>query len=118
VPTDDQRRVFRRSLQRAREARGLSQRQLAKTIGVSPSSVSQWESGEMTPRPEHLAALEVELELEAGTLTRPLGYLPGASDGLGRVSVLDALDADPKLTDRQRDALATIYRELVGEADG
>ena len=37
-------------LVRARQARGLSQRELARTIGADPSTLSKWEQGKRTPQ--------------------------------------------------------------------
>lgn len=36
---------------------GLSQRQLARTLGVSASAVAQWELGETKPTHDHVAAI-------------------------------------------------------------
>lgn len=44
-------------LQRQRLNRGLSQKQVAVSIGVSPGNVSNYESGERTPSLEKLIAL-------------------------------------------------------------
>lgn len=49
-----------------RKARGLSMQQLADSVGVSKSVVSDWEHGRMAPKADKLeplaAALEVSLE--------------------------------------------------------
>ncbi len=44
-------------LQKQRLKRGLSQKQVSITIGVSPGNVSNYESGERTPSLEKLIAL-------------------------------------------------------------
>ena len=44
-------------LQKQRLLRGLSQKQVAVSIGVSPGNVSNYESGERTPSLEKLVAL-------------------------------------------------------------
>ena len=44
-------------LQKQRLLRGLSQKQVAVSIGVSPGNVSNYESGERTPSLEKLIAL-------------------------------------------------------------
>ena len=40
-----------------REAVGLSQGDLARAIGVNPSTVSRWEIGARRPRPRHAVAV-------------------------------------------------------------
>ena len=42
--------MFRIKLKELREARGISQQELADDIGVSPSAVGMWESGRREPR--------------------------------------------------------------------
>ena len=115
MPTQEQRRIFRRALAEARRRRGLSQRDLAAAVEVSPSAVSQWEAGDTAPRPQVAAKLEAVLDLEAGSLGRLLGLLPVSPAQTGVTGVLDALDADTKLSDRQRKLLAGIYEELIGD---
>lgn len=113
--TDEQQRLFRRALQRARRDQSLSQRALASALGVSPSAVSQWESGETSPRPEMASKLEAVLDLTDGALTRLLGYLPSGVKSEAVAGVLDAIEADPRLTDEQRDLMRELYRQLVGD---
>jgi hypothetical protein len=51
-------------------------------------------------------------------LSRLLGYLPiTESPEKTTMDVLEALQADPKLGDRERKLLATIYRELVAQRE-
>ena len=62
-------RVYRLSqtgrLTELREEQGLSQSDLARFLGIQPSSVSRWESGKTRPRgPRAVAVLEL---LEADT---------------------------------------------------
>ena len=45
-----------KNLARLRRSRGLSQRDVAELVGVTPGCVAQWEKGAM-PNFEHLAAL-------------------------------------------------------------
>lgn len=44
-----------------RESNGLSQSQLARRIGVQPSTVSYWESGTNLPSAKHLEMLAAAL---------------------------------------------------------
>jgi hypothetical protein len=51
-------------------------------------------------------------------LSRLLGYLPITHPpDKATMDVLDALQADPKLGARERQLLATIYRELVAQRE-
>jgi transcriptional regulator with XRE-family HTH domain len=107
----DQRERFRHALRQAREAAGLSQRAVARAVGRTASAVWQWEEGLGAPDLAVVAKLEELLDLEHGTLARLLGYaLP---DGQRPVSVLEAVNADPRLDDDGRELLANVYRWLV-----
>lgn len=50
-------------LREIREAAGVSQRTLARAIGVTPQSVANWESGTHRPRPEQLERLLAGLRI-------------------------------------------------------
>jgi transcriptional regulator with XRE-family HTH domain len=114
LATDDQKTAFRQSLRRERERRNLSQRALSRLTGVSHSAVSQWESGRALPEPTKVVLLEHALELEPGSLSRLLGYMPIAREvDQAALEVMKALEADPRLGDREREFLAAMYRELV-----
>lgn len=45
------------NIARLRTARGLTQLELANTLGMDPMGVSRWERGKVMPRPEALTAL-------------------------------------------------------------
>jgi transcriptional regulator with XRE-family HTH domain len=107
-----QREEFRRALKRARQESGLSQRAVAREVGRTASAVWQWEEGRGAPDPETVARLERLLELEPDSLARLLGYLPATKDS-AKVGVLDAVSADPRLGDSERELLANVYRWLV-----
>jgi transcriptional regulator with XRE-family HTH domain len=118
VATEEQREAFRQALRHTREQRGLTQRALSRIIGVTNSAVWQWEQGKAIPRPETVAHLEAALDLGPGVLSRLLGYLPiTRPPDKATMDVLDALQADPKLGARERQLLATIYRELVAQRE-
>jgi transcriptional regulator with XRE-family HTH domain len=113
VPTPAQRDQFRKALRRAREEAGLSMNALGRDLGVSQSAVWQWEDGKAAPRPEMLAKLEQRLDVTAGSFARLLGYLPTAEPGRPVSSVAEAVRADPRLGDRERELLLGMYRQLV-----
>ena len=65
-----------------------------------------------------MAKLEAALDLGPGVLSRLLGYLPiTGPPEKATMDVLEALQADPKLGERERKLLATIYRELVAQRE-
>jgi transcriptional regulator with XRE-family HTH domain len=115
--TDEQRDAFRRALRRAREAVGQTQLGLSRAIGVTRSAVWQWEQGRAIPRPGAVAAVEHELHLPAGALSRLLGYLPAGAVEREMISVIEAIEADSRLGERERELLAAMYRELLKQRE-
>ena len=106
--------AFSEALRRAREASGMSLRTLADEVNASHTVVASWERGEHAPRPARVHMLEHVLDLPAGSLSRLLGYLAAVEDdGRPGVSVLEAAQADPRLDERDRRILGSVYRELV-----
>lgn len=59
----------------AREFRGLRKVELADAAGLSPAAISQYEAGEMSPKPEALARLAFALGVPLPFL-RPHGLVP------------------------------------------
>ena len=112
----EQREVFRQALRRAREASGLSQRGVGEAVGRTGSAVWQWEEGRGAPDHATVANLEAVLELEPGSLAKLLGYVPTGS--VGPVSLVEALNADPRLDDSGRELLTSVYRWLVRQGAG
>jgi transcriptional regulator with XRE-family HTH domain len=112
----EQREAFRRALRRARETCGLSQRAVGEAVGRTGSAVWQWEEGRGAPDQAIVAKLEKVLRLEPDTLARPLGYVPDRADG--PISVIEALNADPRLNDSGRELLTSVYRWLIRQGAG
>ena len=112
----DQREAFRQALRRAREASGLSQRVVGEAVGRTGSAVWQWEEGRGAPDHATVANLEAVLELETGSLAKLLGYVPTGPDR--PVSLVEALNADPRLDDSGRELLTSVYRWLVRQGAG
>jgi transcriptional regulator with XRE-family HTH domain len=85
-------------LRQARAARGLSLRRLAEIVGVSPSLISQVETGRAKPSVNTLYALATELGISLDTLLFMDTELPttvgDAGDGTGETIVRD-LPGDP-----------------------
>jgi len=92
---------------------GISQGAVARAVGRTASAVWQWEKGLGAPDPPTVAELERLLQVQPNSFARLLGYLPPSElrDGIG--SVLDAVNADPRLDEGGRELLANVYRWLV-----
>jgi transcriptional regulator with XRE-family HTH domain len=117
VVSDEQREVFRRAVGRARRQRGLTQGDVAAALGVSTNAVSLWELGETVPRAQLVSRLEAILGFEGGVLARMLGYVPLPPRSADEAGVLEAVEADPQLTEEQRDLLTGLYRQFVKDCD-
>jgi len=108
-----QRDVFRDKLLAARTDAGLTQRELARRIGVSHGTISQWEAATAAPREDVVARLEQALGLPADTFAGILGYIPYGVQMQAVATVAEAIDHDPRLDARDRQILTAMYRELV-----
>lgn len=101
-------------LREQRQSARMSLRQLSELAGVSNPYLSQIERGLKKPSAEILQQLAKGLEISAETLYIRAGILeerdPADEQPLG---VVDAIEADPQLTRRQRDALIDIYNSFV-----
>ena len=64
------------------------------------------------PDPATVARLEELLRLEPNALAQLLGYVPSPETG-PMVSVVEAVDADPRLGESERELLTAVYRWLV-----
>lgn len=113
MASEFQRQVFGKTLRDALEDSRMSQRALARAVGVSPNAVSQWVHGKAVPQAEMVTAIERTLRLEAETLGRLIGYVPAAIEEQARRSVVEAIHADPRLGEREQDLLVTMYRKLA-----
>lgn len=65
------RREWGRAIQAQRKVIGLTQRQLAETVGVTPQAVGTWERGEATPRPHIQTEVARALGVAWSVLFRP-----------------------------------------------
>jgi transcriptional regulator with XRE-family HTH domain len=92
-----------------RERSALSIRKLAELTGVSNPYLSQIERGVRTPSAEILRSIAGALSIRTETLYERAGLLE-RDDPPG---VVDAIDADAKLTDTQKKALMEIYTSFI-----
>lgn len=109
---------FGEALQLLRAKAGLTQAELASRVGVTASAVGLWEKGGSVTV-ENAVAVERALDLEPGTLSRHLGYVP--VDASETVAPEAAVAADRSLTGSQRRALLDVlgaYRAVNRDAHG
>lgn len=93
-----------------RERADLSLRRLAERAGISNPYLSQIERGIRKPSAEILKRLSRALEISAESLYTRAGLI---EDGPARPTVVEAVDADRKLTPRQKQVLLDLYRALL-----
>jgi len=95
-------------IRRQREGAEVSLRQLAKVAGISNPYLSQIERGLRKPSAEILAQIATGLRISAEALYVRAGILEPREYS----PVLDALAADPDLTERQKQVLTDIYESF------
>ena len=104
-------------LREQRRAAKLSLRQLSELAGISNPYLSQIERGLKKPSAEILQQIARGLEVSAESLYVRAGILDESSAATSAPSVLAAIAADGRLTDRQRQVLVDVYRSFVDIAD-
>ena len=95
-------------IKEAREGKRISQGELARRLGVSQPSISDWENGKTEPSVENMRALAVELEVWFEWLATGRGaqaYAPQVQEAVPEYRV------QPVQPDDERD-LQAIYRRL------
>jgi transcriptional regulator with XRE-family HTH domain len=97
-----------------REHAKVSLRQLARTAGVSNPYLSQIERGLRTPSAEILAQIARALRISAEALYVRAGILEQRPAG----AIVDAVLADPHLTERQKHVLLEVYQSFRRESAG
>jgi transcriptional regulator with XRE-family HTH domain len=107
-----------RVIREQRTAAELSLRDLAARTNVSNPYLSQLERGLHEPSVRVLKAIATALNMSAEALMVQAGMLDEPTDADPATSVVDAVRADPLLTDDQRSALLTVYRSYIQESRG
>lgn len=106
-----------RVIREQRKLAELSLRDLAARTNVSNPYLSQIERGLHEPSVRVLKAIATALNMSAEALMVQAGLLDTPGDDEPVPSVVDAVRADPRLTDEQKAAMLTVYRSYV-EATG
>ena len=102
-------------IRRQRELAEMSMRQFAELAGISNPYLSQIERGLRAPSQHVLDGIAKALSLSADALYEQAGMAPPGSEP-DENPVLEAIAADPRLTARQRKALAEIYESFVASS--
>jgi len=101
-------------IRRQRELHELSLRQLADLAGISNPYLSQIEHGIRAPSGSVLDGIAKALGVPVETLYRESGLRPRGDDAdPAEQAVIDAIEADPRLTPARRRALIETYRAFV-----
>lgn len=100
-------------IRRQRQQAELTLRELAERTNVSNPYLSQIERGLHEPSVRVLKAIAGALNLSAESLLVQAGVLEGTDARVKPVTVEQAVNADPNLSDDQRAALLSVYRSFV-----
>ena len=104
--------AFGRLLAEALKRRTMKQEDLARLLGTTQSSVSGWINGKYEPAAATVFTIERSLELDPGSLSRPLGYLP-VEPAARPISVEAAIAQSAALDDEAKAAMSALYRVLA-----
>jgi transcriptional regulator with XRE-family HTH domain len=102
-----------RVIREQRKLAELSLRDLAARTNVSNPYLSQLERGLHEPSVRVLKAIAMALNMSAEALMVQAGLLDEPTGAEPATSVVDAVRADPLLSDEQRAALLTVYRSYI-----
>jgi transcriptional regulator with XRE-family HTH domain len=102
-------------IRQQRELTEMSMRQFAELAGISNPYLSQIERGLRAPSQQVLDGIAKALQLSADALYEQAGIAPPGVEPEHN-AVLEAIDDDPRLTSRQRKALAEIYESFVASS--
>lgn len=99
----------------ARKAAGLTQRQLAEKIGVSNTSISNWEKGLSRPDPDTIQYLCWALNVEPNFFfmeSVPMSSTPVAAKNIIRIAARDGSYIERVLSDQQIAALKAVLDQM------
>lgn len=108
----DRRQRWAESLIEARLARGVTQEQLAESLGLSQPAVAGWEKGGKVPEHDIVFEIERVLKLDPGWLSQHLGYMPPEQTKT-TTTMRDAVEADPYLDDNEKRVVLDMYFKLT-----
>lgn len=113
VGRDERKASFGEALRSALVVAKKTQQDLGDHLGISQGAVSDWVRGTWEPAgPDVVFSAEAFLELEPGTLSRHLGYLP--VEAVKSVATVDqSIRSDPALEPAEREMLLGAYNAAV-----
>jgi transcriptional regulator with XRE-family HTH domain len=97
-------------IRQQRERANISLRKLADKAGISNPYLSQIERGLRKPSAEILKSIARGLSISAESLYSRAGLL---EEGFSPPTVIEAVETDPQLNQRQKQVLLDIYRTFV-----
>ncbi len=100
-------------IRQQREVMRMSVRRLAELADVSNPYLSQIERGLRKPSADILQQIARALRISAEQLYVRAGILD--ADAVAEISVVDAINRDPRLTPEQKQSLGTIYESFVSK---
>jgi transcriptional regulator with XRE-family HTH domain len=115
-PSKQKRPTFGQRLHELREAAGLSQQQLADTLGMSQRAYSHWERRPVALRPEQLQSLAAALNLPVEALLASGGNKKRGSGPAGKMRQL--FEAASKLPRSQQEKILAILQPFIREHVG
>jgi transcriptional regulator with XRE-family HTH domain len=102
-------------IRQQRELAEISMRQFADLAGISNPYLSQIERGLRAPSQQVLDGIAKALKLSSEALYEQAGMTPPGAEPESN-AVLEAIEADSRLTPRQRRALVEIYESFVASS--
>lgn len=114
--SNDMAEAFGSFVKSQRQLANISQRQLAKSSGMSDSYLSQIERGLYRPSAEVLRGIAQALGIAPAALFAQFGLLDTDDEQSPRVSVEEAIRLDEGLSQDKKDALLHMYRALRNSA--
>lgn len=103
-------------LVRELDTHGMSQRELARRLDVTPQAITNWVRGHGRPGRDNLVRLEDILGLPRGELMTMFGYRsPDDTERL--VTLEEAIRADPEISPENKRALLRFVKMARSEAE-
>lgn len=116
-PWEPQLDVFGEFLRQQRRQANLSLRELAALTQLSNAYLSQLERGHHEPSVRVLRQLSAALDVSVSQMLAQAGlFADGEEPPKGHQATEDAIRADPRLGEQQKEALLAVYRTLVTDA--
>jgi len=114
-PKSKTRSEFGQRLHDARQAKGLSQNQVAEALGITQPSYADWERSAVALKPEYLPKLSTLLGISVESL---LGIATPPARGSGPVGkVRRIFEMVSKLPRHQQQRIISVVEALVAQAD-